>query len=452
VPRRSRGKSRPVALLVFVLLVVAVLAVLVWRQLAPGVRAGLTPTPRLIGQTTSFTLALQAGRGRLHGSEVRIVQGEQSALVRSLGPDLTVGPGWQGPIAVEAARLGLKEGAATLEVWARDDYWRPLGRREGPIVSYPVTVDLTPPTIDVLAATRYLYQGGGGLVAFRLRGADRAQVRVGTHAYPAFRAGPEHAWVALFALPWDFAAGTAIAVTAQDDAGNDASRGITSEIRPRRFRADRIELTDAFLQAKVPELLPRHPATDALVEGFLVINRDQRRQAEDEKRRVAARTADRPLWSGAFAQPRNTQVFSNFAEGRTYLYRGQVVDTSVHLGFDLASVKQSPVPVANNGVVAFAGPLTIYGNTVIVDHGLGLQTLYGHLSRIDVKVGDQIQKGQPLGRTGTTGLAVGDHVHFEVLIGGVSVTPVEWWDEKWIRDRIATPLAEAGLPPIAGIE
>jgi murein DD-endopeptidase MepM/ murein hydrolase activator NlpD len=109
------------------------------------------------------------------------------------------------------------------------------------------------------------------------------------------------------------------------------------------------------------------------------------------------------------------------------------------------------VPAANAGVVAFAGPLTIYGNTVIVDHGLGLQTLYAHLSSIDVKAGDKVDKGQPLGRTGATGLAIGDHLHFEVLIAGVSVTPLEWWDPAWIRERVNRPLKQAGLPEIAGV-
>ena len=144
-------------------------------------------------------------------------------------------------------------------------------------------------------------------------------------------------------------------------------------------------------------------------------------------------------------------MFSNFAETRTYVYQGKPVDTQVHVGFDLASTKQTPVPAANAGQVAFAGPLTIYGNAVIVDHGLGLQTLYAHLSTIDVKVGDMVTKGQRLGHSGSTGLAVGDHLHFEVLVSGVSVTPVEWWDGKSIRDRVNKPLKQAGLPEIAGM-
>ena len=185
---------------------------------------------------------------------------------------------------------------------------------------------------------------------------------------------------------------------------------------------------------------------DQFVRAFLTVNRDQRKAAEQTKRELAVKSRPQPLWSGAFVAPRNAKVFSNFAESRTYRFEGQTIDSSVHLGYDLASLKQSPVPAANSGVVVYAAPLTIYGNTVVVDHGLGLQTLYGHLSSFQVKEGDEVKKGQELGRTGSSGLALGDHLHYEVLIQGISVTPLEWWDAKWIRDHIGKPLREASVP------
>jgi murein DD-endopeptidase MepM/ murein hydrolase activator NlpD len=313
-----------------------------------------------------------------------------------------------------------------------------------------VTIKFTPPALEVLAATHYLHQGGGGLAALRVKGAARAGVKVGAELFPAYAAGESDSGlaVALFALPWNLPDATPIAAWAEDEAGNSVSRPLPSELKPRRFPTGIVEITDKFLAAKLPELLPERapiPA-DQQVQAFLVVNRDKRRAAEDTKRAVAGRTQPRPLWAGAFVQPRNTKVFSNFAESRSYRYDGKEIDTQVHLGFDLASLKSSPVPAANAGVVVFAGPLTIYGNAVIVDHGLGLATLYGHLSSIDVKEGAAVTQGQELGRTGTTGLAVGDHLHFEVLIQGVSVTPVEWWDAKWIRDHVGRPLQEANIP------
>ena len=450
VPQRSSGKVWLLSILLLVLAMVGSVSYIGYRQSVPGVRASVASPPRFIGRKTTLTVTLAAAAGSIARAEVRVVQGGRTTVV--LKQETPLGPRVDMPIMVEGATLGLREGGATVEVWARDDYWRPLRFDDRALLSFPVTVDLTPPAIEVLAATQYLYQGGGGLVAFRVKGGDQGQVRAGAFGFGGFPVGNTGVHVALIGLPWDMALDAPLTISAQDEAGNSASRGIPSEVRPRRFPKDTIDVKDSFLETKVPELLPQHPPGAPLIDGFLVINRDRRRQAEEEKRRIARKTADRPLWEGAFVQPRNTKVFSNFAETRVYSYRGKEIDTQVHLGYDLASVRQTPVPAANKGVVAFAGPLTIYGNTVVVDHGLGLQTLYGHLSRIDVKPGDAVERGQELGRSGSTGLAGGDHIHFEVLIGGISVTPVEWWDAKWIRDHIDKPLREAGLPEISGLE
>jgi murein DD-endopeptidase MepM/ murein hydrolase activator NlpD len=448
VPRQSR--SRPWLLFVILLLLLVVpIAYLGWRQSAGRVRVTSAP-PTLIGHKTQTRLVVEAARGNVAGVEVVLVQGDKRAVVAKVD-----GPGGRRaeiPVTLETSARGLREGSATLEVHARDDYWRPLDLATGPALSAPVTIDLTPPKLEILSATQYLGNGGVGVVVFRLDGAPHAHVSVGPTTFPSFAYGPPDrgARVALIALPFDLAPGTPIAVRAEDGAGNVATRGIPAEIKPRKFPKDRIEVRDAFLQAKVPELLPQRNPSQPLLESFLTINRDQRKAAEEEKRRIGARTADTPLWEGPFVQPRNTKVFANFAETRTYLYEGREIDQQVHFGFDLASTKQSPVPAANKGVVAFAGPLTIYGNTVVLDHGLGLQTLYAHLSRIDVKPGDKVEKGQELGRSGTTGLALGDHLHYETLVSGISVTPVEWWDAKWIREKVNLPLRSAGLPEVPG--
>jgi murein DD-endopeptidase MepM/ murein hydrolase activator NlpD len=429
-------------------LVVAALGVLAWRQSVPGVQAEITPAPRFLGIKTPLTVKLRATRGGVDRVELRLVQGQgRVVLAQQRFPDRPAEP--QLPITVEAGRLGLREGAATLEVFARDGFWRPLRVDDRPVLARPVTLDVTPPGVEVLAATRYLSQGGAGIVVFRSRGAVRVGLNVGGIFLPAYPAGGADGsvMVALVALPWDFPDNAPLLVSATDEAGNTTSRPVPAEIRPRRFPSDVIDLGPEFVAAKVAELLPGRAVGPAdLLPAFLEINRGQREQAEQAKRRLAARTQPRPLWEGAFLQPRNTKVFSNFAETRRYRLEGRDVDTQVHLGYDLASVRQSPVPAANAGVVVHAGPLTIYGNTVIVDHGLGLMTLYAHLSSIAVAEGEQVDRGRELGRTGTTGLAVGDHLHYEVLVHGISVTPLEWWDARWIRDRIGRPLREAGVP------
>ena len=450
MPPRSRTKLFVLFVLVLLLAVVGSVSYLGWRQSVPPPTVTSTP-PRALGHKTALPISVQAAHGNVAGVDIRIVQGGKSVVV--VKQDGVLGHRVDLPAMLEISNLGLREGTASIEVRARDDFWRPLKMPERVVATWPVTIDLTPPKIEVLASTGYYSPGGVALVAFRVEGAVKSDVKVGDNVFPSFAIGAADrgARVALLALPYDYN-GAALAISAVDEVGNVANRGIPGELKPRRFPHDRIEIRDSFLQAKVPELLPQHPPGAPLLDGFLVINREQRKQAEAEKRKLSAKTSDKPLWEGAFVQPRNTKVFANFAETRTYVYQGREIDTQVHYGYDLASTKQSPVPAANKGVVVFAGPLSIYGNAVVLDHGLGLQTLYGHLSSFDVKVGDPVDKEQKLGHTGSTGLAIGDHLHYEVLVNGISVTPLEWWDAKWMRDRINKPLKDAGLPEVAGLE
>ena len=102
--------------------------------------------------------------------------------------------------------------------------------------------------------------------------------------------------------------------------------------------------------------------------------------------------------------------------------------------------KNYPVEAANSGNVAFAGDLGIYGNTVIIDHGLGLFTLYGHLSSIDIKAGRFRRQAPGSRQDGRDRLAAGDHLHFGIYLDGVAVLPVEWWDQKWIDDNVKPKL------------
>jgi len=183
---------------------------------------------------------------------------------------------------------------------------------------------------------------------------------------------------------------------------------------------------------------------ESLLKGFLTINGDLRRKNADTITALAATSQPKMLWTEAFAQMGNSQVESRFADRRTYFFEDKEIDRQVHLGFDLASVQQAPVHASNAGVIVFADFLGIYGNCVIIDHGLGVQSLYAHLSSIGTKVGDTVTKGQELGRTGATGLAGGDHLHFTILLQGVPVNPVEWWDQHWLEDRVLRKIRNAG--------
>ena len=188
--------------------------------------------------------------------------------------------------------------------------------------------------------------------------------------------------------------------------------------------------------------LPTSP--DQLLSSFLRINGELRMRNGQTIADFAPKSAPEMLWKDAFQPLGNAAIESRFADNRTYFYKGKEIDRQVHLGFDLAVTEHIPVIAANNGTVLFADYLGIYGNCVIIDHGLGVQSLYAHLSSIDVKPGDRVEKGRQLGRSGTTGLAGGDHLHFTMLVGGHPVNAVEWWDPKWMQDRVLRKIAEAG--------
>lgn len=133
---------------------------------------------------------------------------------------------------------------------------------------------------------------------------------------------------------------------------------------------------------------------------------------------------------------------AGFANHRKYLYNGKTIDEQVHLGIDLASTAHSPVPAANNGRVAFAQNAGIYGKIVVLDHGFGLFSMYGHLSQIEVERDQVVSKGDVIGFTGTTGLAGGDHLHFAIMVSHTFVNPIEWWDPNWIKYNVTDKLKE----------
>src|SRR2546428_7928673 len=297
VPRRSRTKFWVLLVLVLVVALLASVSYLIWRQSVPGVRVTAS-VPRFVGQKTPLTVVVEAARGRVATASVRMVQGGKSiAITRHDGAAM---PRLELPLTLEPTAAGFREGDATVEVWARDDFWRPWRGQERAAITFPTTIDLTPPPLEVAAATPYILPGGAGLVVVRAGDAVRADAKAGSLSFPTFPMGPQGTRVGFFALPYDIPNGTSLSATAADDAGEAVTPGGPSEMLPRRFRRDTIEVSDAFLNAKVPELLPPRPADQPLVAGLLPINRDQRKFAEEEKRRVGPETARQAPGGGAF--------------------------------------------------------------------------------------------------------------------------------------------------------
>jgi murein DD-endopeptidase MepM/ murein hydrolase activator NlpD len=250
--------------------------------------------------------------------------------------------------------------------------------------------------------------------------------------------------VVFFAVPLDALRGkTTMAVFARDDAGNETRLHLPNHIRDKKFRADKVNLSDSFLHQKMPEFqLAFAGLRDKSPEDvFAYINSTLRKDNDQTIHETSLKSANQQLWDGAFLRMRNASTMAMFGDKRTFLVGGKSVGTSIHLGVDLASSARAPIEAANSGIVVFAGELGIYGNTVIIDHGLGLMSLYAHLSAIDASVGKTVAKSDKIGYSGTTGLAGGDHLHFSILAGGRFVNPVEWWDASWIHNNIVSKMS-----------
>ena len=320
--------------------------------------------------------------------------------------------------------------------------------------SKEILIKLDPPSLSVVSTHHYINHGGSELVVYRVTPADvQSGVRVGDREYPGYPAGvgaDAALRMAFFALLHDQEVATPIAVFARDEVGNEAKTTFVDKVFPKPFRKSRIVLDDRFMERVVPEILQHSPElpgrTNELLTDFLKINGDLRRMNAQHIEGIASRTAPACLWEGPFVQLGNSQVEASFADHRTYVYKDKEVDHQVHLGFDLAVTAAVPVVSANTGTVLNAAWLGIYGNCVIIDHGMGVASLYGHLSSLAVKPGDRVKKGQIIGRSGMTGLAGGDHLHFTMLVNGRPVNPVEWWDPHWIEDRVDRKVLALGNP------
>jgi murein DD-endopeptidase MepM/ murein hydrolase activator NlpD len=426
---------------------------------------------RVVGQAGMLDVVVEAPGGRFTSLTVAVEQDGRTIPLFNLEGDLQTGAitgaeggaiTQTGPDAVRVSRpLGkqsvpeLQQGAARIAVAASRSSFLNLR-----ILSNTVTKDfqvrLDPPRLAVVSTHHYVNHGGAEMVVYRATPPDVASgVRVGEVEYPGFPlpgAADPSVKVAFFGLLPEQDLKTPIAAFARDEAGNQATVSFVDDVFPRPMRRSRIPIDDGFISRTVPDIIAHSPElkmtgpSGDLLADFLKVNGELRRINTEQIAAFAKQTSPAKLWKEPFVQLGNSKVEAGFADHRTYLYQGKEVDQQVHLGFDLAVTKNVPVLSANDGAVLSASWLGIYGNCVIIDHGMGVQSLYGHLQSFDVKVGDKVTRGQMVGRSDSTGLAGGDHLHFTMLVGGRMVNPVEWWDPHWVQDRIDRKLSDAAVP------
>jgi murein DD-endopeptidase MepM/ murein hydrolase activator NlpD len=192
-----------------------------------------------------------------------------------------------------------------------------------------------------------------------------------------------------------------VAVRALGSDGVEAVSQLTLRVVPRQFETRRLRVDPKLAEPPAEEVARITREAKAMADTFAVVTPER-------------------LWRGPFVSPVPGTATSSF--GRLSITNGKPAGR--HQGADFRAATGTPVRAPNAGRVALAQNLYFAGNTVIVDHGLGVFSLVAHLSRIDVRAGDRVGRGEVLGESGATGRVTGPHLHWAVRFGDISVDPL----------------------------
>lgn len=397
----------------------------------------LSPNSGSITKKTPITLSISDEESMLANVTVTLIQeGKTIEILNKEYPEDTA----TALEEIDLSKQFLKDGPLTLQISRRDHAIYHLGEGNSATTSFQLIRDTRPPVISILSRAHNLTVGGSGLVAYSIgEMVVNSGVQIGDHFFPGHQQASGD-YQCLFAFPYDTDPEAIPRVIATDEAGNKGVGGFYYHLNQPKRKMDQININDRFLTSKMPQFQDQFPQAETPLEVFLSVNRTLRPKNRAWLSDVAAMTGESFEWSQSFLRQPSAATRATFGDRRHYIYQGKEIDQQTHLGVDLASTARAEVPATNSGTVVYTDFMGIYGQCIIIDHGLGLQTLYAHLSGMNVDVGDMVDRGQIIGRTGATGLAGGDHLHYGIIVGGVPVNPIEWWDKNWVRNNITSKL------------
>lgn len=308
-----------------------------------------------------------------------------------------------------------------------------------------ITVDHKRPNVNVLSNSYSITQGGSALVVFQAEdeNPDTLYIEAAGQKFQAQPYKKEGYYAALIAWPFR-ESGFSAKIIATDKAKNKRVTDIPFYLKNHKYRVSWIKATDKFIDGKISELAssdPEYADIDNRLEKLRAVNETMRLKNEELIHTLSAKIPKEMIdsWKVKRFYPlKNGAKVASYGDERHYYYgtKENEVSHSYHVGYDLASIKMAAIKVSNPGTVVYANENGIYGNMPMIDHGMGLYTLYGHCSQLLVKEGDKVRTGQTIAKTGMSGLALGDHLHFGILIQGIEVRPVEWFDPGWIKTNI----------------
>ncbi len=345
----------------------------------------------------------------------------------------------------EHVGLDPKRAPWTLQVELVDRSLWNFGKGNRVQASSKILVDRTPPALGVLAKSPSIVRGGSALLIFQARDPhlESVYVEAGGRKWKVLPYKQEGTYATLLAWPFQ-KKGFRIEIVATDLAGNRSVLRVPIETIRRNYRQSWIKLSDRFLKGKIAQIASQDPDASKIkdpLKRFRAVNEGMRKANEALIHRHSSKVTpvDFDRWRlRAFYPLKNAKRVADFGDERHYYYRDRNVEVSrsYHLGYDLASTRNAPIVSSNPATVVFASYNGIYGNMPILDHGFGLYTIYGHCSSLLVAPGDKVRAGEVIAKTGTSGLALGDHLHFGMLVQGVEVLPMDWMKANWIKSHI----------------
>jgi murein DD-endopeptidase MepM/ murein hydrolase activator NlpD len=362
-------------------------------------------------------------------------------------------------ITINPALLNCADGSATLSITASDSsFWKNSITKTKPLV-----IDTELPQISEVTTQHYGSAGGSLVVFYRAQNEFvESGAVIDNYYFKGFKVdevktnnSTDASHVVIAPILEDFnPQEDFVKLYIKDAVGNQSLTTPHQVIKSISFPAVRMALSREFFEKTAEKLLPRYertsgksisrddnPSSKQLVNHFRLINHELRKLNDAQIIEVAKKTSSQKLWHEVFEKPLAAKMTASFGERRKYFLNELEAGGSVHRGYDLADTQGALVKASNDGKVLYCGDLGIYGNTVIIDHGQSIQTLYGHLASLNCNEGKLVKKGEKIGITGATGLAGGEHLHFEIRAHGIPVDPKEWLDTNWIKTRFSDPIS-----------
>jgi murein DD-endopeptidase MepM/ murein hydrolase activator NlpD len=315
-----------------------------------------------------------------------------------------------------------------------------------------IIIDKKSPVANVITNSYLLRQGGSGVIIVEINDENLKDYYISFNDKEIFELFPfykKNYFISIITWPIDIKEFKKVNVVAVDLAGNKTEAKVPFYIKEFKEKIDNIKISDDFVNNISKHVLENSDMNvpSSIVDIFIKTNKELREKNVKTIREVVKKNLVNDMKTSfdikPFVRLPNAATFAQFGERRHYFYGEEKIDEAWHLGMDWASVKRAEVQVTNPGKVIFKDYLGIYGDTVIIDHGLGVGTLYAHTSSINVEVNDEVKAGQHIANTGATGAVFGDHLHFGVLVQGIEVNPNEWLDYTWMKTNVTKTINDA---------